>query len=157
MTVSSRLALVIAPTIAASRSSKTLESIYSDGYAGAEIIDVLVVANNCLDDTLVRLTEFRHAHLEARLRLSWVEEPQPGKSYALNTGIANTQHAVLCFIDDDQVVESGFISHLLKKASSVTPRMASCVAASGRPGTEVSRNGFMPGTLCHPDSPLPRV
>lgn len=114
MTVSSRLALVICTHNRSQSLIETLESIYNDGYAGAEIIDVLVVANNCLDDTLVRLTEFRHAHLEARLRLSWVEEPQPGKSYALNTGIANTQHAVLCFIDDDQVVESGFISHLLE-------------------------------------------
>lgn len=34
------------------------------------------------------------------------------KSYALNTAIAQTDHAALCFIDDDQVVETGFIASL---------------------------------------------
>ena len=92
---------------------ETLASLYAAGYAGPTPIDILVVANNCSDDTLAQLSAFRSAHSQAFLRLGWLEEPKAGKSYALNTAIAHTDHDVLCFIDDDQVVEPGFFAHLV--------------------------------------------
>lgn len=92
---------------------RTLESLYDSGYGRVESIDILVVANNCSDDTLPRLDEFRQTHPHATLNLSWIEEPQAGKSYALNAAIAGTSHDVLCFIDDDQTVEAGFLDALL--------------------------------------------
>lgn len=92
---------------------ETLASLWAAGYAGADTVDVLVVANRCSDDTLARLADFGHEHPQDRLRLRWIEEPQPGKSYALNAGINHTDHDALCFIDDDQVVETGFLSALV--------------------------------------------
>lgn len=91
----------------------TLASLWADGCAGTGPVDVLVVANRCSDDTLDRLDEFSRGHSQQRLRLRWIEEPQPGKSHALNAAIANTDHDALCFIDDDQVVETGFLASLL--------------------------------------------
>ena len=93
--------------------TETLASLYGDGYAGPAPIDVLVVANHCSDDTLARLTEFRDHHPQSTLRLRWIEEPTPGKSHALNAAIASTDHDVLCFIDDDQIVEHGFLQSLV--------------------------------------------
>lgn len=92
---------------------KTLESLYGSGYLGPEVIDIVVVVNNCSDDTLLKLTAFRESHLYEHLKLSWLEEPKAGKSYALNTAIEKTSHETLCFIDDDQVVETGFLQYLL--------------------------------------------
>ena len=93
---------------------ETLESLYDDGYVDSEIIDIIVVANNCSDDTLSRLTSFLENHPQDRLKLAWLVEPKAGKSYALNMAIEKTSHDILCFIDDDQIVEKGFLQHLLE-------------------------------------------
>ncbi|MEQ6341746.1 MAG: sulfatase-like hydrolase/transferase [Gammaproteobacteria bacterium] len=113
MNPGSNLAVVICTYNRSHSLIETLASLYADGYAGPAPIDIVVVANNCSDDTLAQLSQFRSAHSQAYLRLSWLEEPKAGKSYALNTAIAHTHHDVLCFIDDDQVVEPGFFAHLV--------------------------------------------
>lgn len=107
-----QLALVICTYNRSASLIETLRSIYACGHAGDEIIDVLVVANNCSDDTIARLADFQGAHPASHLTLSWIEEPRAGKSHALNAAIAHTRHDVLCFIDDDQTVEPGFLAAL---------------------------------------------
>lgn len=109
-----RLAVVICTYNRSASLLETLRSLYDDGYSGPAPIDIVVVANNCADDTLARLAAFRAAHPQTLLRLSWLEEARPGKSYALNTAIEHTDHDVLCFIDDDQVVEPGFLRQLME-------------------------------------------
>jgi arylsulfatase A-like enzyme/glycosyltransferase involved in cell wall biosynthesis len=113
MPTSNRLAVVICTYNRSASLVETLASLYACGYAGQECVDIVVVANNCRDDTLDRLADFRAAHPHDKLRLTWIEEPKAGKSYALNAAIAHTTHDVLCFIDDDQTVEAGFIGNLL--------------------------------------------
>ncbi len=107
-----RLAVVVCTYNRGASLVDTLRSLWADGYAGPDPIDVLVVANRCSDDTLARLAEFRRQTPQDRLSVSWIEEPQPGKSHALNAAIAHAKHEALCFIDDDQVVEPGFIAAL---------------------------------------------
>ena len=114
MTSPVRLAIVICTYNRSASLIQTLASIYGCGYAGQEQVDIVVVANNCSDDTLARLADFKAAHPQDTLRLSWIEEPQAGKSYALNAAIAHCPHDALCFIDDDQAVEDGFLAHLLE-------------------------------------------
>lgn len=113
MLARNRLAIVICTFNRSASLIETLKSLYTCGYTGAECVDIVVVANNCSDDTLDRLTKFRAAHLQDNLHLTWIEEPRPGKSNALNAAITGTAHDVLCFIDDDQTVEGGFIGSLL--------------------------------------------
>jgi len=110
---SARLAVVVCTYNRSASLVETLRSIYACGYTGEAVIDVLVVANNCSDDTLARLADFRAAHPRANLTLDWIEEPQAGKSHALNAAIAHTPHEALCFIDDDQTVEAGFLEQLV--------------------------------------------
>ncbi len=113
MTTAARLAVIICTHNRAKSLIATLNSIYACGYPGAEAIDILVIANHCHDDTLAALAEFRSHHDQTLLRLSWMEEPVAGKSHALNAAIAGTNNDYLCFIDDDQVVETDFLQHLL--------------------------------------------
>ncbi len=108
-----RLAVVICTYNRSASLIHTLASIADCGYSGRERIDVVVVANACSDDTLARLADFKAAHPRGNLTLSWIEEPRAGKSHALNAAIAQTTHDALCFIDDDQTVEAGFLARLL--------------------------------------------
>jgi GT2 family glycosyltransferase len=109
-----RLAVVVCTYNRSASLVDTLGSLWADGYAGPAPIDVLVVANRCTDDTLARLGEFERRHSQDRLRLRWIEEPQPGKSHALNAAIAYTHHDALCFVDDDQIAEPGFFAALIR-------------------------------------------
>ena len=113
MSVSKRLAIAICTYNRSASLIQTLASIYGCGYDEPEQVDIVVVANNCSDDTLERLADFKANHPRDNLALCWIEEPRAGKSYALNTAIARTTHDALCFIDDDQTVEAGFIANLL--------------------------------------------
>lgn len=113
MTDTARLAVVICTYNRCASLMHALDSLYADGYAGSEPVDILVVANHCSDDTLAALERFERTHPSAWLRLAWIEEPTPGKSHALNAAIRETGHDALCFIDDDQQVESGFLRNLL--------------------------------------------
>jgi arylsulfatase A-like enzyme/glycosyltransferase involved in cell wall biosynthesis len=108
-----RLAVVVCTHNRAHSLTATLASLYDCGYQGNEAVDIVVIANHCQDGTLAALAQFRSQHDQSRLHLRWLEEPQAGKSYALNTAIAGTENAWLCFIDDDQVVESGYLQALL--------------------------------------------
>jgi GT2 family glycosyltransferase len=114
MSASNLIAIVICTYNRSASLIQTLTSIYDCGYDGPKQVDIVVVANNCNDDTLARLTEFKSNHPSDNLKLAWIEEPQAGKSYALNAAIAYTKNEVLCFIDDDQTVESGFLAHMLE-------------------------------------------
>lgn len=109
-----RLAVVVCTYNRSHSLMQTLESLYASGYEGSEYVDIVVVANHCSDDTLARLHEFRLSHRQEILRLRWLEEPLPGKSHALNTAIKAAHNPALCFIDDDQVVEKGFLIELLQ-------------------------------------------
>ncbi len=72
-------------------------------------VNILVVANACTDDT--------HALLSTRvelappaLSLDWIEEPRPGKSYALNTAIPLIKTSdIVAFVDDDHQVDAHYI------------------------------------------------
>ena len=107
-----RLGVIICTYNRAASLSATLESLYA-GYAGTETVDVRVVLNACTDDTLAVLSESRTRHAGSPLNLAWVEEPIAGKSNALNTALREYKNEALCFIDDDQSTEAGFLEAIL--------------------------------------------
>ena len=47
-------------------------------------VNTLVVTNACTDNSLESLEQFRQQNKDG-LPLNWIEEPTPGKSYALNS------------------------------------------------------------------------
>ncbi|AFL75877.1 glycosyltransferase family 2 protein [Thiocystis violascens] len=77
-------------------------------------MDILVVANACNDGTPAFLATTECDPIWNDLPLRWISELTPGKSYALNRAIAETDADALCFIDDDQFVASDFLPALVK-------------------------------------------
>ena len=77
-------------------------------------VALLVVANACSDDTHSFLVRLAREGLSNGLPMRWLAEPRPGKSFALNRAIEETRSETLCFVDDDQLVQEGFIEALSK-------------------------------------------
>lgn len=71
--------------------------------------EILVVDNNSIDGTR-EVVESVSRIFPGRFR--YVFEPRPGKSNALNTGIANARGAVLAFVDDDVMIEPKWLQNL---------------------------------------------
>lgn len=107
------LSIIICTYNRSSSLSTTISSLYSTGYKGPDLVDILVVANACTDDTVECVRSIRTGHPQSVINLRCIEELKPGKSHALNTAIKATTSEYLCFIDDDQTVENGFIANLL--------------------------------------------
>jgi len=106
--------LVICTYNRASSLIQTLESIYKCKTDLIGTVDVLVIVNNCTDDTLQRLENFHSSNPHNALQLRWIEEPAAGKSHALNRAIEETQSELLIFVDDDQLVDDDFLSVVSK-------------------------------------------
>lgn len=71
--------------------------------------EVLVVDNNSTDRTREVVEDFCRRYPG---RFRYLFEPKPGKSYALNAGIANALGEVLAFVDDDVLVEPKWLRNL---------------------------------------------
>ena len=71
--------------------------------------EVLVVDNNSRDQTCEVVREFCDRYPG---RFRYLFEPQPGKSYALNSGIREARGTVLAFMDDDVTVEPSWLANL---------------------------------------------
>ena len=94
----------------ASTLSRALESLSDlDVPAGLDW-ELLVVDNNSTDDTRAIV---ERVAAEARLPCRYLFEPSQGKSFALNTGIAQALGQVLVFTDDDVTFDRGWLRALL--------------------------------------------
>ena len=67
-------------------------------------VKLLVVANACTDATsgYLRSLEEGFDNITHALSFRWVEEPTPGKSFALNQALRLVDTEVTVFVDDDQ-------------------------------------------------------
>jgi glycosyltransferase involved in cell wall biosynthesis len=91
---------------------QTLASLAKTRRVPSARMEILVVANACSDGTHALLMETAVNPIWKDLPLRWIAEPAPGKSNALNRAISDTDAAVLCFVDDDQLVDGGFLPAL---------------------------------------------
>lgn len=66
--------------------------------------EVLVVANDCQDDTIAVASEFF-----GRLPLAIVAEHQPGLSYARNRAVAEARGRLIVWLDDDALACKAFL------------------------------------------------
>lgn len=71
--------------------------------------EVLVVDNNSNDDTHAVVEHFGSRY-QGRFR--YLFEPQPGKSYALNSGIREARGEILAFLDDDVTADPAWLQTL---------------------------------------------
>lgn len=83
--------------------------------------EILVVDNNSNDDTRKVVADYCARHPG---RFRYLFESQPGKSYALNSGVREARGQVLAFVDDDVTVEAGWLESLT--ASFYAEKCAGC-------------------------------
>jgi glycosyltransferase involved in cell wall biosynthesis len=89
--------------------AKALDSIAKSILSQSTTWEVLVVDNNSSDQTPETVKDFCRRYPN---RFRYLFEPQPGKSYALNAAIRESQGAVLAFVDDDITVEPRWLERL---------------------------------------------
>lgn len=70
--------------------------------------EVVVIANNCTDDTSAAVNALADAHSVVRV----VAEPTPGVGAAHNRGVAEAQGELVAFLDDDELAPPGWLSSL---------------------------------------------
>jgi glycosyltransferase involved in cell wall biosynthesis len=87
----------------------TLQSIAISQVESSVTWEVIVVDNNSTDQTRNVVEGFCR---QCPGHFRYVFEPKQGKSYALNTGIANARGEVLAFVDDDVKVEPAWLQNL---------------------------------------------
>lgn len=88
-----------------------------DTHGSAQRCALLVVLNNCSDDSATALVGLAARRPPGAAPLYWLTESRPGKSHALNAAIAASTHPLLAFVDDDQLVEAGFVAAILHGAA----------------------------------------
>lgn len=86
-----------------------LESIAQSRLPQSISWEVVVVDNNSTDQTPEIVKDVCQRHPD---RFRYVFEPRPGKSYALNTGVVQSQGAIIAFADDDTTVEPTWLERL---------------------------------------------
>jgi glycosyltransferase involved in cell wall biosynthesis len=88
---------------------KALSSVLASALPASTEWEVVVVDNNSRDHTREVVEGFCHQHPG---RVRYLFEQQPGKSYALNTGICEARGGILAFMDDDLTVEPTWLQSL---------------------------------------------
>lgn len=84
----------------------TLESLQKTTISEGLNCEVIVVDNNSKDATRRVVEDFVGT---TPLRIKYVFEGQPGKSFALNTGIKVAKGKVVAFTDDDIIVDQNWL------------------------------------------------
>lgn len=88
---------------------KTLSSINNSAIPDQINLSILVIANNCSDDTIYCLQNYQSRQKSENLfPLVYAEEPRPGKSHALNKALTIIEDDWICFIDDDHRLDNHY-------------------------------------------------
>ena len=83
-----------------------LESIAKNEYPTTDY-EIVLVDNNCTDNTQGVCEHFAAAHKEVAFR--YVIEPEQGLSAARNKGIKEAKGDIIIYVDDDALVDSDYI------------------------------------------------
>ena len=83
-----------------------LDSIVKNDYPTSDY-EIVLVDNNCTDNTRGVCEQFAATHPEIRLR--YVVETEQGLSAARNKGIEEAQGDIIIYVDDDALVDTDYI------------------------------------------------
>jgi glycosyltransferase involved in cell wall biosynthesis len=92
--------------------AETLKTLQSQRIPVACKIEVLIIDNNCTDQTAAIVKEFQKNWGLGDLRYFF--EPKQGKQFALNHAIVNATGAILAFTDDDVILPNDWIKNILE-------------------------------------------
>ena len=97
----------------------------SDWPPDAGLVQVIVVANGCRDDTATRARAMGPAFAERGWRLQVIEREQGGKPGALNAGDAAALAGIRVYLDADVTVDRWLLAQLHEALSEDGPRYSS--------------------------------
>jgi len=98
--------------------ARTITSLNQAHRPADRLIDILVVANACSDETTVFLESYQAQSANRNwLPLTWLAEPQPGKSHALNRAIPELHSDLVAFVDDDHRVDENYLAAICSAAN----------------------------------------
>ncbi len=101
------LSIVISTYNNANSLVRTIDSVAKQD-ADRSLWECVVVNNASTDDTKSKVESLIQKYNNINLRL--VDEPQQGLSFARNRGIAESKGNFIAFIDDDETINTGFVS-----------------------------------------------
>lgn len=102
-----------------------LASLLAQEGPGIEAIDVVVVANNCSDDTVSVAVAFADRFDARGWRFKVLDLEQGGKPFALNQGDAAASGAMRLYLDADITMDKEMLSQLIAVLSRDAPVYAS--------------------------------
>ena len=76
-----------------------------------DLFEVLVINNNCSDNTQEVTDQFINQHPELNLRQ--IFESNQGLSFARNRGLAEAKTEIICYIDDDGYAAPNYLEEIL--------------------------------------------
>ncbi len=95
--------------------AKALESVATSSLPDLIEWEVLVIDNNSKDQTREVVEDFCKQYPG---RFRYLFEPKQGKSNALNTGVREAHGSILAFMDDDVIVDPGWLRNVTKSFDS---------------------------------------
>ena len=98
-----------------------LESIVKNDYPTTDY-EIVLVDNNCTDNTHGVCEQFAAAHKEVAFR--YVIEPEQGLSAARNKGIKEAKGDIIIYVDDDALVDSDYIRQYAEHFATYPETMA---------------------------------
>jgi glycosyltransferase involved in cell wall biosynthesis len=104
-----RITVILCTHNRCGRLATALESVAASALPDSIEWEVLVVDNNSRDQTREVVESFCRRYSG---RFQYLFEPQPGKSYALNSGVREARGEILAFMDDDVTVEPAWLQSL---------------------------------------------
>ena len=114
-----RLTVVICTHNRSALLERALASLNAAARSDDGAVELLVVANACADDTTSVLRRYQSEPAAShQLPLRWTEEPDPGKSRALNRAISMIADGVISFVDDDHRVDAAYLISVFEAALS---------------------------------------
>ena len=93
---------------------RTLISLDSCEIPEHHVVQLVVVLNNCADDSLARCCKFFGS---SKLTGQVLEESRQGLAYARNTGVEAVSKGLIIFLDDDMTVVPTFFRTYADAAS----------------------------------------
>ena len=98
-----------------------LESIAKNDYPTTDY-EIVLVDNNCTDNTHGVCEQFAAAHKEVAFR--YVIEPEQGLSAARNKGIKEAKGDIIIYVDDDALVDTDYIRQYAEHFATYPETMA---------------------------------
>ncbi|WP_240705188.1 glycosyltransferase [Pacificoceanicola onchidii] len=125
MTNEPGLSVIIPASNEAALIGGCLSALLASDWQRPELVDVIVVANGCSDDTANRAEAFIDQFARKGWRLSVLDLEEGGKLGALNAGDAEAEGRARVYLDADVTVSPPLLAQIAKALAVPEPRYAS--------------------------------